>query len=139
MERFAPVPVGVLNLKRVLPSLCRSNALFPEALIPPRPRRHPNSAIGNKSVILKLFFVSTVAWRGYCATARTLHRSPTGREVAPPASAPLPRSHASWHSFRRVQPASIPSVLDPCPVPAIPVCSALPVPASSANSYRPLW
>ena len=47
-------------------------------------------AIGNKSVILKLFFVSTVAWRGYCATARTLHRSPTGREVAPPASAPLP-------------------------------------------------
>src|SRR5829696_3158394 len=119
MELLAPVPVGVLNLKRALPSPHRSNVPVSRNALPPRPRSHPNSAICNKPAILKLLFVSTVAWRYCSATARTLHHSPTGHATRPPASAPPPRSLASSHSFRHVRPASIPSVLDPCPVPAI--------------------
>ncbi len=41
----APVPVGVLTLKRVLPSLYRTERFLPERLVPPRPRSHPNPAI----------------------------------------------------------------------------------------------
>src|SRR6185436_8853442 len=47
MEQYAPVPVGVLLSKRVLPSQNRTESpSFPETLVPPRPRSHPNSAIG---------------------------------------------------------------------------------------------
>jgi hypothetical protein len=42
----APVPFGVLNLDRALPSLSRSEGSVSEAFLPPRGRSRPNSAPG---------------------------------------------------------------------------------------------
>jgi hypothetical protein len=69
LKHLLPVPVGVLNLKRVLPSRYRTESLSRE-LVPPRPRSHPNSAICNQTQ--KLFRPLSFSLPGYSAAVHTL-------------------------------------------------------------------
>src|SRR6185369_9789892 len=60
--------------KRVLPSQNRTESPpFPETLVPPRPRSHPNSAIGYQTELhCPKLPSSKIPTPGCCATARTL-------------------------------------------------------------------
>src|SRR5271169_2070683 len=76
-------------------------------------------------------------WFGrYCATVRTLLRSPTDDAAAPPAFLRWRRSLASSRSSRRVRPASVPNVADRSRCRTVPGCVALPAPAACADRDR---
>jgi len=115
----APVPVWVLILNGCCHLRIELNRLVPEASVPPRPRSHPNPAIG----LTKLYFKSLrqlSPWPDCFSAARIPRRSPTDGAAGSPAFSPPPRSLFSLRSFRRDLPASCPTASDPCPAPAPP-------------------
>src|SRR6202040_868117 len=69
-----------------------------------------------------------------CAVVHTLLRSPTTYAAGPTTCAPQPLPLASWHSFLRARPASVPSAADRCPVQRAPECIARPAPSAFLDS-----
>src|SRR4030095_6416081 len=125
--------------KRVLPSQNRTESPpFPETLVLPRPRSHPNSAIGYQTELHCPKLPSAkIPPPGCCATARTLPRTPTTGAATPPTYEPPPPPHASSHSCPRGRPASAPSASNPYPDRAGSECSAPLAPAACAGRHRP--
>ena len=105
--------------QRVLPSQHRTIGLISEASVPPRPRSHPNPAIG-------LTQLNTESLRPLsplpdCSSAARIRRpSPTNGAAGPSAFLPPPQSLSFLRSCHRVPPALPPTVSDPCPAPGSP-------------------
>src|SRR6185295_14994410 len=100
-------PVGVLNFESGA-ALSASNCTlqFPQALVPPRLRSHPNSAMVYTKPLLSMAL-------GDSARARRPRHTPTAGATKSPAYAPPPRSPASWHSYRRGPTTSVPTFSGP--------------------------
>jgi hypothetical protein len=71
---------------------------------------------------------------GYCATVRTLLRSPTTDAAVPPTFEPRQLPLVSWHFFLLAPQASVPISADHCLRQKVPECSALPAPSSFSDS-----
>jgi hypothetical protein len=106
------------SIQPVLPSVWRPVVLLLK--VEPGPghwRSHRNSAwafvFSLPGTVLTLFLFTRLlqgSFDCYCATARTLLRSPTDDAATPPAFLPWPRWLVSCHSAHRARPALIPSV-----------------------------
>src|SRR5271165_5180757 len=71
---------------------------------------------------------------GCCAVAHSLLRSPTTCAAARPACVPPQPPLASWHSFLRARPTSIPSAADRCPARRVRVCNARLAPSAFVDN-----
>src|ERR1700686_1583380 len=71
---------------------------------------------------------------GCYAVVHSLLRSPTTCAAERPTFVPPQRPLASWHSFLRARPASVPSAANRCPVQRAPECSARLAPSAFLDS-----
>ena len=105
--------------QRVLPSQNRTIGLISEASVPPRPRSHPNPAIGLTQLKTESLRPLSPLPR-FSSAARILRLSPTDGAAGSPVFLPPPQSLFSLRSCHRVPPALSPTVSDPCPAPGSP-------------------